>query len=135
MSRIPIVLGALLLPVSGGAQPAVLVDDEKQVVEMTLQPRPLDGGDDLGYGTCQWLHPFDEPQEELLEQPRYASPRPVFYAARFGDSEDDVWFWRHRSESPTKKPHFSRLAFAAICRVEQRVLINRKRVKPLPKLN
>jgi hypothetical protein len=65
----------------------------KQVIQMHLQHRPIEGQghDNLGYGTCQWLYPFDGPPEKLLAQPKYKSAKPVFYAARFGDTQDKTF--------------------------------------------
>jgi hypothetical protein len=45
----------------------------------------------LGYGNCQWLYPHDEPQEKSLDEPDYASDKPVYYAARYGDAEENVY--------------------------------------------
>jgi len=53
------------------------------------------GGPDIsgmtGYGNCQWLDPLDEPNETLTTQPDYKSDRPYYYAARYGDAEDNLY--------------------------------------------
>lgn len=46
---------------------------------------------ELGFGTSQWLYPLDEPAEQLLAEPDYASERIVRYSAAFGDAEDDAF--------------------------------------------
>ncbi len=75
----------------GGAPGSAAAEPEKQVVRMTLQKRPLDEHDDLGFGTCQWLFPHDQPQEKLKAVPKFKSSRPVWYAAQFGDSPDNIF--------------------------------------------
>jgi len=64
---------------------------EKQVIQMTLQKRPLQGNDELDFGNCQWLVPFDQPQEKLEARPEFKSKKPIFYAAGFGDAPDNVF--------------------------------------------
>lgn len=73
------------------ASPAPLeAEPQRQVVQMELK-----GQDDtepkLGYGTCQWLNPLEAPAEEDLQEPEYKSENPIYYAATFGDAEDDVF--------------------------------------------
>lgn len=43
------------------------------------------------YGNCQWLYPLDEPNETLISEPSYGSEDRVYYAARYGDAEDNVY--------------------------------------------
>ena len=62
---------------------------DKQIVEMEIQ-NPSDGTIGLGYGNCQWLYPLDEPQDKLLRQPAYKSEKPYYYAAQYGDAEDNI---------------------------------------------
>jgi len=44
-----------------------------------------------GYGNCQWLYPLHEPSEKLMSEPDYQSERRVYYAARYGDAQDNVF--------------------------------------------
>ncbi len=48
-----------------------------------------EGSLDLGFGTCQWLHPLDKCEEELAAEPEYGSENVVYYAAGYGDSTVD----------------------------------------------
>ncbi len=82
-------LCVLTLLCSAMASSAVGQDSDVQVVEMTQEEGSTLVG--LGFGTCQWLHPLDTPKETLLAQPEYASEAPVYYAAVYGDSEDNVF--------------------------------------------
>ena len=43
------------------------------------------------YGNCQWLYPLDEPKERLTSEPNYRSAKRVYYAARYGDAQDNVY--------------------------------------------
>jgi len=61
----------------------------RQVVEMELQGQE-DTEPKLGYGNCQWLYPLDEPNETLLAQPEYKSEKLYYYAARYGDADDNI---------------------------------------------
>jgi len=65
-------------------------EPQRQVVQMELK-----GQDDtepkLGYGTCQWLNPLEAAPEEELQEPQYQSENPIYYAARFGDVDDNVF--------------------------------------------
>jgi hypothetical protein len=63
--------------------------EETQTVTMELYEGP-DITDMTGYGNCQWLHPLDEPNETLLEQPDYDSKKLYYYAAKYGDTEDNI---------------------------------------------
>lgn len=63
--------------------------DESQVVHL----EPFHGPDVTAlthYGNCQWLYPLDEPNEVLVSEPVYGSDKRVYYAARYGDAEDNV---------------------------------------------
>jgi hypothetical protein len=55
----------------------------------------LAGQDDLapklGYGNCQWLYPLEAAPKKLLQEPKYQSRNPVYYAARYGDAKDNVF--------------------------------------------
>jgi len=75
-------------PKSPPPRPAAL--DQPQVVRMELMGQ-AGTEPSLGYGNCQWLYPRDAPQEKLLEEPRYKSGKPVYYAARYGDASDNVY--------------------------------------------
>jgi len=63
---------------------------EGQTVEMSVAGS-LGKGPKLGYGNCQWLYPHRSPQEKLLGQPDYGSDHPIYFAARYGDSVDNVF--------------------------------------------
>lgn len=65
-------------------------DPRRQVVQMELVGQD-DPGLELGYGNCQWLTPLEAAPEKLLQEPKYLSENPVYYAAEFGDSEDNVF--------------------------------------------
>jgi hypothetical protein len=45
----------------------------------------------LGCENCQWLEPRDVPQKKLLQEPKYKSNKPIYYAARYGDGKDSVY--------------------------------------------
>ncbi len=62
---------------------------EKQTVTMELY-EASDITDMTGFGNCQWLYPLDEPNETLLEQPEYKSDKLYYYAAKYGDAEDNI---------------------------------------------
>jgi hypothetical protein len=74
--------GSSLLPLES--------EPQRQVVQMELK-----GQDDtepkLGYGTCQWLHPLEAAPERDLQEPGYQSENPIYYAATFGDADDNVF--------------------------------------------
>jgi len=80
-------LSFLCIVLAGGSLAAAAV--EPQTVEMTVYD-----DDDVtsltGYGNCQWLYPLNEPNEALASEPKYASAKPVYYAAQYGDAADNV---------------------------------------------
>jgi len=63
--------------------------EQKQTVTMELY-EASDISDMTGYGNCQWLYPLDEPNETLLEQPDYNSNKLYYYAAKYGDADDNI---------------------------------------------
>jgi len=63
--------------------------EQKQTVTMELYEAP-DISDMTGYGNCQWLYPLEEPNETLLEQPDYNSNKLYYYAAKYGDADDNI---------------------------------------------
>jgi hypothetical protein len=75
----------------GGLAAASGAAAQRQVIRMTLEKRPLDGKDRLGYGTCQWLFPTNSPREKLQALPQFKSSRPRWYAVQFGDAKDKVF--------------------------------------------
>lgn len=85
-----IVAAALVVLCSNAEKPRA-AGLETQVVQMALHKRPLEGRDDIGYGNCQWLHPFEKPRETGLALPALKSAKPVFYGAVFGDSKDSTF--------------------------------------------
>jgi len=62
---------------------------QKQTVTMELY-EASDIPDMIGYGNCQWLYPLDEPKETLLQQPDYNSNKMYYYAAKYGDADDNI---------------------------------------------
>lgn len=60
-----------------------------QIVEM----RQADNSTltDLHYGTSQWLYPLAASREKLASEPTYKSTHPIYYAAVYGDSPDNVF--------------------------------------------
>jgi len=46
---------------------------------------------DLGFVPSQWLHPKEKPAEKLEGLPELLSETPVWYAANYGDSEDQTF--------------------------------------------
>lgn len=64
---------------------------ERQVVSMRLVIPPDDAASRLGPGNCQWLEPGDFPRVSLLQEPKYQSKKPVYYAARYGDAKDGLF--------------------------------------------
>ena len=77
-------------PPSTPESPPAVTTGPPQVVQMELKGQD-DTNPKLHYGNCQWLYPHDEPQEKLLEQPACKSSQPVYYAAQYGDAEDNVY--------------------------------------------
>ena len=63
--------------------------EHKQTVTMELY-EASDISEMTGYGNCQWLRPLDEPNEILLEQPDYNSKKLYYYAAKYGDADDNI---------------------------------------------
>ncbi len=60
----------------------------------TIQLMPFHGPNVTGltgYGNCQWLYPLNEPNEKLVSEPSYKSEKRVYYAARYGDAQDNVF--------------------------------------------
>ncbi|HUU60057.1 MAG TPA: hypothetical protein VMZ50_10970, partial [Phycisphaerae bacterium] len=75
----------LLLPTAPLAGEAA---SQPQQVELTTEDcTPLN----LGFGSCQWLHPLEAPRKKLLQEPAYKSAKPVHYAAVLGDAADNVY--------------------------------------------
>jgi hypothetical protein len=65
-------------------------EPQRQVVKMELTGQK-EAGAKLGYGNCQWLGPLDAPPKKLLQEPKYRSKHPVYYAARYGDAKENVF--------------------------------------------
>jgi hypothetical protein len=65
-------------------------EPQRQVIQMELTGRD-DTEPKLGYGTCQWLNPLEAAPEKKLQEPEYQSDNPIYYAATFGDAEDNVF--------------------------------------------
>jgi len=63
---------------------------QRQVVQMVLKGQE-DTGPKLGYGNCQWLYPLETAPEKLLQEPKCQSNKPVYYGARYGDAEDNLF--------------------------------------------
>lgn len=61
----------------------------RQVVTMRLEQEGAAGK--LGHASCQWLEPCDAPQERLLQEPKYRSNKPIYYAARLGNAGDSLY--------------------------------------------
>ena len=78
-------LVAFAPPSPGSAQAGT----QRQVVALEIYEGP-EVSSRIGYGNCQWLHPLDEPNETLAAQPDYRSDKPYYYAARYGDAQDNV---------------------------------------------
>lgn len=83
--------GRILLIVLAGGGGIFAAEPEAQIVSMTLRKRPLEGGDPLGYGNCQWLYPSDTPLEPKLELPPFGSTKPIYFSARLGDTKDNTF--------------------------------------------
>lgn len=63
-----------------------------QIQVVHLEPfHGPDVSDVTHYGNCQWLYPQDEPNEALQSEPEYGSEKPIYYAARYGDAEDNIF--------------------------------------------
>lgn len=62
----------------------------RQIVKMRLAGEQC-GTRNLGNGNCQWLEPHDRLQKRLLEEPKYKSNKPIYYAARYGDGNDSMY--------------------------------------------
>lgn len=75
-------LVACLLPFAASAD-----EPQAQIIEMKTTDAPTT---DFGFGTCQWLYPLEAPKESLAAEPEYKSS-PVYYAAVYGDAEDNVF--------------------------------------------
>ena len=63
--------------------------EQKQFITMELY-EASDITDMTGFGNCQWLYPLEEPNEILLEQPKYKSDKLYYYAAKYGDQDDNI---------------------------------------------
>jgi hypothetical protein len=74
----------------GSTAGASASEPQRQVVKMELTGQK-EAGAKLGYGNCQWLGPLDAPPKKLLQEPKYRSKHPVYYAARYGDAKDSVF--------------------------------------------
>jgi hypothetical protein len=60
----------------------------------TIQLAPFHGPnvtDVTHFGNCQWLDPREDPNEKLVSEPGYQSAKRVYYAARYGDAQDNVF--------------------------------------------
>ena len=79
-----------LLILFGCLLPAVTAENvpETQVVEMTLSES---NSSDLGFIPRQKLAPLPAPKESLVSEPKYKSRNPVYYAAVYGDSPDNIF--------------------------------------------
>ena len=81
-SAVSVVVGCLL----------PLMASEDTPPPQTIETRLVNSNAlDLGYGTCQWLWPLEAPKEKLAAEPTYRSRAPVYYAARYGDAEDNIF--------------------------------------------
>ncbi len=69
---------------------SVQAGTQRQVVALEIYEGP-EVSSRIGYGNCQWLDPLDEPNETLAAQPDYRSDKPYYYAAHYGDAEDNVY--------------------------------------------
>ncbi len=59
----------------------------------TIQMEVYEGNDimDLtGYGNCQWLYPLEAPKEKLEGLGELKSEKPYYYAAVYGDGQDNI---------------------------------------------
>jgi hypothetical protein len=63
---------------------------EKQTIAMELYEGP-DITAKTSFGNCQWFYPLDQPKEALLEQPDYKSDKLYYYAAQYGDANDNIY--------------------------------------------
>jgi len=78
------------LAMASGAPAQVGVSENPQTIHLT----PFHGPNIsrlIGYGNCQWLYPREEPDEKLASEPDYQSERRVYYAARYGDAQDNIF--------------------------------------------
>ena len=85
---IPVLICGAILPsepLFGQADSA----PQAQTIAMELYEGP-DITNMTGYGNCQWLYPLDEPNETLLAQPEYKSEKLYYYAAKYGDADDNI---------------------------------------------
>jgi hypothetical protein len=88
--QFPVLVAGLALGL-GGPAAAAGAQPQEQVIRMTLQKQSLDGREPLGFGACQWLSPTNAPPERLQSVLRFKSSRPRWYAARFGDTQDNLF--------------------------------------------
>lgn len=89
MNMISILRRMILLCVCVGTVHG-LASDHAQVISM----EPFHGPNVskvTHYGNSQWLYPLDEPNETMLSEPSYGSEKRVYYAARYGDAEDNIY--------------------------------------------
>jgi len=77
----------VIVALACGASPTLA--DSPQTIEMQLAGQ--DGKEQHGYGNNQWLFPHDTCQEPELKLPELASENPVFYAAKYGSADDEVF--------------------------------------------
>jgi hypothetical protein len=74
--------------------PVVLLGQTNPVPKQSVEMEIFENSDIpgfTGYGNCQWLHPLEEPNETLLEQPDYKSDKLYYYAAKYGDADDNIY--------------------------------------------
>lgn len=67
-----------------------LAPTSEQIVHMELYEGP-DITKLTGYGNCQWLYPLDSPKEPLVAEPICSSHKVVYYAAVYGDADDNIY--------------------------------------------
>jgi hypothetical protein len=74
--------------------PVILFGQTNPVPEQTIEMELFENSDIpsiTGYGNCQWLYPREEPNETLLKQPNYKSDKLYYYAAKYGDANDNMY--------------------------------------------
>lgn len=68
---------------------AFATEPEVQAIQMEVYEDP-DITKLTGYGNCQWLHPLEAPKEKLEGLGEFKSEKPYYYAAVYGDGQDNI---------------------------------------------
>ena len=69
---------------------AFATEPEDQAIQMEVY-EDSNVSDLTGYGNCQWLYPLEAPKEKLEGSLELKSDNPYYYAAVYGDGQDNIF--------------------------------------------